>query len=141
LEFKLEVTVTFIVFLSIDVLAILSPIGNNVTITYSTLIAHDASTQVPYSFIILGNTSIGNKVIIGVGSVVCKNIPENSVVCGNPVRIICTYDEYIKKNKNLLQTSPVSNILFSQKLSKDKEEQAGLLLNKWGYYLLSTRYQ
>lgn len=81
-------------------------IGNNVTITHSTLIAHDASTQVPYSFIILGNTSIGNKVIIGVGSVVCKNIPENSVVCGNPVRIICTYDEYIKKEQKFITNKP-----------------------------------
>lgn len=128
-------------------------IGNNVTITHSTLIAHDASTKRPLGYskvrkitigddvfighgsIILGNTSIGNKVIIGAGSVVCKNIPENSVACGNPIRIICTYDEYIKKNKTLLQNSPVSNILFSQKSSKDKEEQAGLLLNKWGYDL------
>ena len=32
--------------------------------------------------------NIGNNVIIGAGSVVTKNIPSNSIVAGNPARII-----------------------------------------------------
>lgn len=38
--------------------------------------------------VIIGNISIGNNVIIGAGSVVVKDVPENSVVAGNPARII-----------------------------------------------------
>ena len=116
-------------------------IGNNVTITHSTLIAHDASTKRPLGYskvgkitigddvfighgsIILGNTSIGNKVIIGAGSVVCKNIPENSVACGNPIRIICTYDEYIKKNKGEQSTAAYENFGFNGKLPQYFENE------------------
>ena len=37
---------------------------------------------------IIGPINIGNNVIIGAGAVVVKNIPENSVVVGNPARIL-----------------------------------------------------
>lgn len=37
---------------------------------------------------IIGNINIGNNVIIGAGSVVVKDIPDNAVVVGNPARII-----------------------------------------------------
>lgn len=40
------------------------------------------------SAIILGNIKIGNHVIIGAGSVVVKDIPDNATVVGNPSRII-----------------------------------------------------
>ncbi|MBP2070688.1 acyltransferase [Thermoanaerobacterium butyriciformans] len=49
--------------------------------------------------IILPGVTIGNKVIIGAGAVVAKNIPDNSVVVGNPARIIKTADEYFEKIK------------------------------------------
>ena len=37
---------------------------------------------------IIGKIRIGNNVIIGAGAVVTKNVPDNSVVVGNPMRII-----------------------------------------------------
>ena len=37
---------------------------------------------------LIGGITIGDNVIIGAGSVVVKNIPSNSVVVGNPARII-----------------------------------------------------
>lgn len=36
----------------------------------------------------IGNIKIGNNSIIGAGSVVVKDVPENSIVAGNPARII-----------------------------------------------------
>jgi serine acetyltransferase len=42
---------------------------------------------------VIGNIHIGNNVIIGAGSVVTKDIPDNSIVAGNPARIIKTLDE------------------------------------------------
>lgn len=49
-------------------------IGNNVTLGANVTI--------------FGNITIGNNVTIGAGSVVNKNIPDNSVVVGNPCHII-----------------------------------------------------
>ena len=37
---------------------------------------------------IIGNVHIGNNVIVGAGSVVVKDIPDNCVVAGNPARVI-----------------------------------------------------
>ena len=47
--------------------------------------------------IILMGSRIGNNVIVGAGSVVHGDIPDNVVVAGNPARIICTLDEHYKK--------------------------------------------
>ena len=40
--------------------------------------------------IVIGDITIGNNAIIGAGSVVVKDVPANSVVAGNPAKIIRT---------------------------------------------------
>ena len=40
--------------------------------------------------VIIGGVKIGNNVIIGAGSVVVKDIPDNSVAVGNPAKVIKT---------------------------------------------------
>ncbi len=50
--------------------------------------------------LILPGVIIGSNVIIGAGSVVTKSIPNNKIVAGNPVRIICELDDfYIERMK------------------------------------------
>lgn len=49
--------------------------------------------------IILMGSHIGNNVIVGAGSVVSGDIPDNVVVCGNPAKIIRTIDEHYKIRK------------------------------------------
>lgn len=72
-------------------------IGNNVFIGSNT--------------IILPNVKIEDNVIIAAGSVVTKDIPKNSVVGGNPAKIISSFDDYVKErikiNDKLLY--PVDN--------------------------------
>ena len=53
--------------------------------------------------IILPGVHIGNNCIIAAGSVVSKDVPDNSVVGGVPARFIKTADEYLKgiKERNL----------------------------------------
>lgn len=46
--------------------------------------------------IILPGVTIGSKVIVGAGSVVARDIPDNSVVAGNPARVIRTLDEHVE---------------------------------------------
>ena len=48
---------------------------------------------------IIGGVSIGDNVIIGANSLVSKNIPPNSVVAGNPARVIRSLEEYRAKRK------------------------------------------
>ena len=49
--------------------------------------------------IIMGGVNIGNGVIVAAGSVVTKDIPDNSVYGGVPARFIKTNDEYFEKIK------------------------------------------
>lgn len=46
---------------------------------------------------VLKGVTIGDNCIIGAGSIVNKNIPENSVAAGVPAKVICSLDEYYKK--------------------------------------------
>lgn len=48
--------------------------------------------------LVLPNVKIGNNVIVGAGSIVTKSVPDDVVVAGVPARVICTIDEYRKKN-------------------------------------------
>jgi len=105
--------------------AYLISIGDNVTVSDARLLVHDASTKralghsrvgridignnvfIGADATVLPNVTIGDNVIVGAGSVVTKNIPANSVAVGNPARVICSYDEYIEKNRKLMETNPV----------------------------------
>ena len=50
---------------------------------------------------ILPNVKIGPNVVIAAGSVVTKDVPENSVVAGVPAKVIGSFDEYMNKRKNI----------------------------------------
>jgi acetyltransferase-like isoleucine patch superfamily enzyme len=97
-------------------------IGNNVHITAGcAFVTHDGGTlilrqEVPdlewTAPITIGNdvyvgvrtlfmpgVRIGNRVIIGAGSVVTRDIPDNSVAVGVPARVIKTVDDYLEQMK------------------------------------------
>ncbi|WP_049788945.1 acyltransferase [Photobacterium profundum] len=44
--------------------------------------------------IILPNVIIGDNVVVGAGSIVTKSIPDNSIVVGNPAKIIKSFDDF-----------------------------------------------
>jgi len=100
-------------------------IGDNVTLAPRVhILAHDASTfkELGYTKIgrvtignnvfiganstILPGVSIGDQVIVGANSLVSKSVESNKVVSGNPAKEICTYDEYMAKQKVLLKSRP-----------------------------------
>ena len=66
--------------------------------------------------IILMGSRIGDNVIIGAGSVVSRNVPDNSVVAGNPAHVIMTLEEFYKKRKaQYVDEAKEYTILFKEK--------------------------
>lgn len=43
--------------------------------------------------VVIGNITIGNNAIVGAGSVVIKDVPDNAVVVGNPARVVKYVDK------------------------------------------------
>lgn len=107
-------------------------IGNHVTLAPRVhILAHDASTKrflnytkigkvsigdyvfIGASAIILPGVCIGSNVIIGAGSVVVGDIPNDVVAAGNPAKIVCTIDEFVKRRKKEMG----DNVVFGREYS------------------------
>lgn len=60
--------------------------------------------------LIMPGVEIKDHVLVAAGSVVTKSVPSNSIVAGNPARIIGNIDDYIKKNiKYNINTKGLNN--------------------------------
>lgn len=111
-------------------------IGDNVTISGTTILAHDGSTKkflgyskvapvtignnvfIGYGCVVLPGVTIGSNVIVGASTVISRDIPDNVVVvrgADTPYRVLCTFDEYIEKQRSRMTQLPVSNILFTER--------------------------
>ena len=128
-------------------------IGDNVTLASDVrLLTHDASTKKILGYskigriiigdnvfigsqaIVLPNVKIGSRVVIGAGSVVTKDIPDNSVAVGNPCRVIGTYDDFEKKNRELFNNAPRQDTTYEKKTRNERECMRNLLMDGgWGF--------
>lgn len=55
----------------------------------------------------LPNVRIGNNVVIGAGSVVTKDVPNNCVYAGNPAKFVCSFEDYKKKHITNQENHPI----------------------------------
>lgn len=138
-------------------------LGNNLDINdYFTILTHDFGTYVfrnlYHDFVpssgkvkigsnivfgrnvtILKGVTIGNNCIIGIGSLVTKNIPANSVVAGVPAKVICTIEEYYEKRKKeciseaLVYGKSISERFNREPQIDDFHEEWTLFLNEQDY--------
>lgn len=130
-------------------------IGDDVTLAPRVhILAHDASTKMHFGYtrigkvkignrvfvgassIILPGVSIGDNVIIGAGSIVSQDIPSGHVAAGNPIRIICTTDEYLVRKKKEMENSPCfdESYTVSNNITEEmKVEMNEKMKNKIGY--------
>ncbi|WP_221887195.1 acyltransferase, partial [Vibrio cholerae] len=74
--------------------------------SYRSKITIGDNVFIGYGSIILPGVTIGNNVVIAAGSVVSRDIKSNSVVGGNPARLIKSLDEYKAKYKNKIVNQP-----------------------------------
>lgn len=65
--------------------------------------------------IILSGAEIGDNCIIGAGAVVAGKFDSNSVICGNPAKVICTLEKYKdKKVKGFDKSAKLYAIKFKE---------------------------
>ena len=65
--------------------------------------------------------TIGDNCIVGAGSVVTKNIPENCVAAGNPAKVIARTDEYIARIKTINRNKKIfDKSYYIDKLDENK---------------------
>jgi maltose O-acetyltransferase len=121
-------------------------IGDNTTITSRVIVlAHDASTigHIGYGkigrviigercfigagSIILPGVTIGNRVIVGSGSVVTKDIPDETVVAGNPAVPIAKYLDWVERHKENLKQAHVFEKGWTIPTGINEERKAKML--------------
>jgi acetyltransferase-like isoleucine patch superfamily enzyme len=64
-----------------------------------------------YRAIILAGVTIGDKVIVGAGSVVTSDVPSNSVVHGVPARRVCSLDDLVRYRKMVTAGLPWRHLI------------------------------
>lgn len=117
-------------------------IGDDVTLSNKVqILAHDDTTRIYTGYgrvgrvvignrvfigansTILMNTKIGDDVIVGAGSVVTKDIPDNSVVAGNPARVIGKTSDFIEREKKKIGVNPTFDKTYSYYNSVSDEKK------------------
>lgn len=128
IKFHNNVVVTSdVVFMTHDITNImLNNMSKNYYKYYSGCIEVMNNVFIGSGSIIFPNIKIGNNVIIGAGSIVTKDIPDNSVVAGNPAKVIETFDKYIEKrkldNENLVEyTADITEDELWEQFYKNKD--------------------
>ena len=131
-------------------------IGDEVTLAPRVqILAHDASTKHHLGMTILGKVTIGNRVfigassiimpgvtigdnvIIGAGSIVTKDIPSRCVAAGNPARVRCTLEEFMKRRKEELADLPQfgREYTLAGQISEEQKAEMKTRIKMFGYII------
>jgi galactoside O-acetyltransferase len=79
--------------------------GNNLEVVQTSTIGTDSPLPIGSNVVILPGITIGDNSVIGAGSVVTHDIPENVIAVGNPCRVLRKINErdkeYYYKNRRV----------------------------------------
>ena len=119
-------------------------IGDDVTLAPRVhILAHDASTVhylgyakigkvvignkvfIGSDTVVLPNVCIGNNIVVGANSTVTRDLESGYVYAGNPARKICSIEEFVEKNRNLMRTVPCYNEEYTlrKNINVEKKKQ------------------
>ncbi len=127
----------------------LTSLGNNVRLSQCTIFGHDGSVNmirrvygkpvdkvgpvrlldnvfIGHGAIILPGVTIGPNAIVGAGAVVSRDVPEDSVVAGNPARVVTTLSEYAEKLAGQTEALPWYELLSRRSADFDPEMEPEL---------------
>lgn len=128
-------------------------IGDNVGLAPRVhILAHDASTKMFLGYTKIGRVTIGNNVFIGAGTIVLPNtkIADNTIIgagsvvtkdcqsgvyAGNPAHYLCSMEEYLEKEKKMMEHACIYNREWTIGRITDerKAQMAADLANKTGF--------
>ncbi len=91
--------------------------------------------------IILPGVNIGSNVLVAAGSVVNKDIPDNSCVAGVPARFFGKWDAMIEGHKKAIEERPIFQFeeIFLKENEQSRREVVNKLIDGPGYIKRSKR--
>ena len=81
---------------------------------------------------ILKGIHIGDNVVIGAGSLVNKDVPDDCVVAGNPAKVICNIEDYLEKRK-AMQKEEAKELVNLYRKAYKQDPQLEELSEFFGY--------
>lgn len=85
--------------------------------------------------VILPGITLGSQTIVGAGSVVTKDVPDDSVVAGNPARLICSLQDYAQKIEVQTRQYPWHHLLQKHEQHVfDPELEKQLIVERVKYF-------
>ena len=135
----------------------LTAIGNNVWIVGACVLGHDGSVVmlnraygckldavgpviikddvfIGRGATILPGVTIGPRAIVGAGAVVSQDVPPNSVVAGNPARVIRTLDEHVARMQARTDSYPWKDLIESRVGGYDPKLEPELRRRRIAYF-------
>ncbi|HEY0214445.1 MAG TPA: acyltransferase [Paenirhodobacter sp.] len=83
---------------------------------------------------ILPGVTIGPRAIVGAGAVVGKDVPPNSVVAGNPARVVRTLDEHLERMQARTDSYPWRDLIEQREGGYDPRLEPELQRRRIAYF-------
>jgi acetyltransferase-like isoleucine patch superfamily enzyme len=88
---------------------------------------------------VLKGVTIGDNCIIGLGSVVGRDVPANSVAVGNPCRVVCDINDYYEKRKRMSVDEAIEyGVSIIERF--DREPEIKDFTEEWNLFLSEDDY-
>lgn len=139
----------------------LTSLGNNVRLSQCTIFGHDGSVNmirrvfgkpvdkvgpvrlldnvfIGHGAIVLPGVTVGPNAIVGAGAVVARDVPRDSVVAGNPARVVASLSEYAAKLAAQTEALPWYALIAQRNADFDRALEPELRRQRIEHYFPGT---